>query len=121
MKPRSAKGKGRRLQNEVRDRLLKLFEGILEPDDIQAAIMGESGVDIKLSPKARELFPYSTECKNREKLNIWSAFQQAEENRKPGTAPIVVFKRNRSKTYVAMELEEFLKYIPLPPVLEDKK
>ena len=42
--------------------------------------MGESGEDIKLSPAARKLIPYSFECKNQEKLNIWEALSQAEEN-----------------------------------------
>ena len=118
MKARSAKSKGRRLQDEVQEKLLKLYENTLEPDDIKKAIMGESGTDIKLSPAARRMFPYSVECKNQEKINIWSALKQAEDNTLPGTAPLVVFRRNRSKTYVALELEEFLKLMLLPPSVE---
>ena len=49
MKSRSAKNKGKRLQNSFRDLLLETFTQ-LEPDDIRSAIMGESGEDIKLSP-----------------------------------------------------------------------
>ena len=79
MKSRSAKNKGKRLQNSVRDILLETFQQ-LEPDDIRSAIMGESGEDIKLSPAARKLIPYSFECKNQEKLNIWDSLIQAEEN-----------------------------------------
>ena len=41
MKSRSAKNKGKRLQNSVRDLLLETFNQ-LEPDDIRSAIMGES-------------------------------------------------------------------------------
>ena len=40
--------------------------------------MGDSGEDILLSPAARKLFPFSVECKNQEKLNIWSSLEQAE-------------------------------------------
>ena len=58
MKSRSAKNKGKRLQNNFRDLLLETFNQ-LEPDDIRSAIMGESGEDIKLSPAARKLIPYS--------------------------------------------------------------
>ena len=109
MRSRSRKNKGKRLQNKVRDILLEAFQD-LEQDDIRSAIMGESGEDIKLSPAARKLIPYSIECKNQEKLNIWSSLEQAEENANDST-PVLIFKRNRSKTYVTLELEEFLKII----------
>ena len=110
MKTRSGKAKGRRLQNKVRDVLLEHFSDKLEPDDIRTAIMGETGEDIKLSPAARRLIPYSFECKNQEKLNIWSSLEQAEEN-SGDYPPVLIFKRNRSKTYVTIELEEFMKLI----------
>ena len=110
MKTRSGKAKGRRLQNKVRDVLIEHFSDKLEPDDIKVAIMGESGEDIKLSPAARKLIPYSFECKNQEKLSIWSSLEQAEEN-SGDYPPVLIFKRNRSKTYVTIELEEFIKLI----------
>jgi len=109
MKASSSKAKGRRLQDFVRDRLRGLFTS-LEDDDIKAAIMGESGEDIKLSPAARKIIPYSFECKNQERLNIWSSLDQAEENSSDRT-PVLVFKRNRSKTYVAIEVDSFLNLI----------
>ena len=109
MKTRSAKNKGKRLQNKVRDILLETFD-TLEPDDIRSAVMGDSGEDIQLSPAARKLKPYSIECKNQEKLNIWSALEQAEDNSKDST-PVLIFKRNRSKTYAVLEIEEFIKLI----------
>ena len=110
MKTRSAKNKGKRLQNSVRDILLETFKEDLEPDDVKSAVMGDSGEDIQLSPAARKVIPYSIECKNQEKLNIWSALEQAEDNSKEST-PVLIFKRNRSKTYVTIELEEFIKLI----------
>ncbi|MBT4208553.1 hypothetical protein HOE22_09455 [Candidatus Woesearchaeota archaeon] len=109
MKTRSAKNKGKRLQNTVRDVLLETFD-TLEPDDIKSAIMGDSGEDIQLSPAARKLIPYSIECKNQEKLNIWSALEQAEGN-KGVSKPVLIFKRNRSKTYAVLELEDFVDLI----------
>ena len=109
MKPRSAKNKGKRLQNKVRDLLLEKFNQ-LEPDDVRSVTMGESGEDILLSPAARKLFPFSTECKNQEKLNIWSSLEQAETN-SGKHIPIVIFKRNRSKTYVALEFEKLLELL----------
>ena len=109
MKPRSAKNKGKRLQNKVRDLILEKFD-ILEPDDVRSITMGDSGEDILLSPAARSLFPYSVECKNQEKLNIWGALEQAEENSGNHT-PLVIFKRNRTKTYAVLELDKLLELL----------
>ena len=116
MSAKSSKAKGRRLQNFVRDALRYVFIDKLtklpklEEDDIKSQTMGMCGEDIVLSPAAKKLIPYSFECKNVEKLNIWSALEQAETNC-DGRTPIVVFKRNRSKTFVAIEFSEWLKTI----------
>ena len=110
MNTRTAKAKGRRLQNDIRDVLLEHFSEELEPDDICSQVMGMSGEHIVLSPAARKLIPYSFECKNQEKLSIWSSLEQAESN-SGDYPPVLIFKRNRSKTYVTLELEEFIKLI----------
>ena len=109
MKPRSAKNKGKRLQNNVRDLILEKFTQ-LEPDDVRSITMGDSGEDILLSPAARRLFPFSVECKNQEKLNIWSSLEQAEGN-SGNHPPLVIFKRNRTKTYAVLEFDELLKLL----------
>ena len=109
MKPRSAKNKGKRLQNKIHDIILEKFDS-LEPDDVRSITMGDSGEDILLSPAARRLFPFSVECKNQEKLNIWSALEQAEENSGDHT-PLVIFKRNRSKTYAVLEFDRLLELL----------
>ena len=109
MKTRSAKNKGKRLQNSVRDILLETFTE-LEQDDIKSTTMGESGEDIQLSPAARKLIPYAFECKTQEKLNIWSSLEQAEENAQSHT-PVLIFKRNRSKTYAVLEMKDFIDLI----------
>jgi len=109
MKTRSAKSKGRRLQNQVKEILLEAFTE-LESDDIRTAIMGETGEDIKLSPAARKQIPFSFECKNQEKINIWSSLEQAEEN-SGDSKPVLIFKRNRSKTYAVLEMEDFISLI----------
>lgn len=112
MRPSSAKAKGRRLQQWVRDTLLK-FAPSLQPDDIRSTSMGAGGEDLLLSPAARAVYPFSIECKNQEALNIWSALEQAEGNSEifdyPGRVPVVVFKRNKSKTYVALDFETFIR------------
>jgi hypothetical protein len=109
MKPRSAKNKGKRLQNKVRDVILEKFDK-LEPDDVRSITMGDAGEDILLSPAARRLFPFSVECKAQESLSIWSALEQAESNAGKHI-PLLVFKRNRSKTYAVLEFDKLLELL----------
>ena len=110
MNTRSRKNKGKRLQNKVRDLLLEQFKDVLEQDDVRSTTRGESGEDIQLSPAARKLIPYAIECKNQESLSIWKALEQAENNSN-GYEPLLIFKRNRSKTYVTMDIKEFLRLL----------
>ena len=109
MKSRSAKNKGKRLQNKVRDLILEKFQQ-LEEDDVRSTTMGDSGEDVLLSPAARKLFPFSVECKNQEKLNIWSSLEQAENNSGSYT-PLLIFKRNRTKTYAVIEFKRLLELL----------
>jgi len=106
---RSRKSKGKKLQKEVQNLLLEKTNHIgLVDGDIQNTIMGESGRDIKLSPAAENVIPFDIECKNTESLNVWNALTQAEENTKSNRIPLLVFRRNRSKTYAVIELEKLL-------------
>lgn len=107
MKPRSAKNKGVRLQNEVTEYLYKIYSQ-LEPGDIKPAMMSESGVDIKLSPAAKKVIPFAIECKNVEKFNRNSAIKQSELNSSEGRISLVVFKKNYSKTYAIISLEDLI-------------
>ena len=115
-KIKSSKAKGRRLQNYVRDRLRDVFIKEwtllprLEEDDIKSQTMGMTGEDIILSPAAREIIPYSFECKNQERISIWRAIQQAEDNSKL-REPVVVIKRNGSNVYAVTRFVELLRLI----------
>tara|TARA_R110002051_G_scaffold175333_1_gene245327 strand:+ start:154 stop:507 length:354 start_codon:yes stop_codon:yes gene_type:complete len=109
MNTRSSKAKGRRLQNQIRDILRETFPK-LEEDDIKSQTMGMTGEDIVLSPAAKKEIPYSFECKNVERLNIWQAIEQSESNCESRT-PVVVMKRNRSETYVVFNLNKFIDLI----------
>lgn len=110
MKTSSAKAKGRRLQQYVRDLILQAFP-VLEDDDVRSTSMGASGEDLLLSPAARKLFPFSVECKNQEKISIWDSLAQCEMNAKEGVSPLLVFKRNHSKTYACIELDTLIKLL----------
>ena len=117
MSAKSSKAKGRRLQNWVRDKLKLAFitnwtkVPRLEDDDIKSQTMGMTGEDIILSPAARKIIPYSFECKNVERLNIWSAITQAETNAPEDCTPVTIIKRNHSKVYVIIEFDAWIKNI----------
>ena len=106
MKPQSAKAKGRRLQQQFRELLIE--ELGIHPEDIESRSMGAGGEDLIMARAAREKFPYSIECKNVEKLNVWEAYKQASENSKD-YEPIVVMKKNNHKTLVVLDAEKFVK------------
>ena len=107
----SRKAKGRRLQQEVRDLLREKYKDILEPLDIMSTIMGDKGVDIKLSPAARKVIPFNIECKNQETMTMWQWLLQSEANGEPGRIPLLVFTRNRSDTYISMKLSDLLELV----------
>ena len=106
MKPQSAKAKGRRLQQQFRELLIE--ELGIHPEDIESRSMGAGGEDLIMARAARQKFPYSIECKNVEKLNVWEAYKQAEENSKD-YEPVVVMKKNNHKTLVVLDAEFFVK------------
>ena len=107
--PKSSKAKGRRLQNLVRDTLRELYPE-LHPDDIKSQTMGMPGEDIVLSPAARKVIPYSFECKNKERLDIWKSLEQALEN-SGSRQPVLIIKRNRTRVYAVIEYDAFLDII----------
>ena len=94
----------------MRDELRQAFPE-LEEDDIKSQTMGMTGEDIVLSPQARKAIPYSFECKNVERLQFWSAVEQAEANCKEGCSPVVVVKKNRKDPYIAIGFGVFLEMI----------
>ena len=108
MTPQSAKAKGRKLQQLVRDALIKTFD--LKADDVRSTSMGAGGEDVQLSSYARLRFPYSVECKNNAKHAVYKLYQQAVEN-SGGHTPLLVIKQNLSKPLAVLDFEDFLKLV----------
>lgn len=95
----------------LRDFVLKVFT-TLEPDDVRSTPMGVNGEDLMLSPAARKKFPYSVECKNVEKLNIWDAIKQLRGFAgKSDYTPLVVFKKNNEEPFAAVPLAHFMELL----------
>ena len=109
MNNKSRKQKGRRLQNHLRDRLLKAFPH-LKAEDIKVAIMSEQGPDIKLSRIAKKLIPYQWECKNQEKMKtIYQWFNQCR--RHGNLEPILVIKQNSREELAVLRLDQLIDLI----------
>jgi hypothetical protein len=106
MKTSSAKSKGRRFQQWVRDQLIESLN--VHPEDVESRSMGAGGEDLIMARAARKKFPYSIECKNQEKVNIWDAYDQAQEN-SGDYEPIVVLKRNNTKPLVLIDADYFVR------------
>ena len=109
MNTQSAKAKGRRLQQTVRDLILETWND-LEEDDVRSTSMGAAGMDVQLSPAAQKKFPFAVECKNVEKLNVYNAYEQATANCGK-LEPLLVMKKNRKKPLVVMDLESFIQLV----------
>ena len=108
MKTQSRKAKGRRLQNQFMQLLIEKLE--IDPEDIESRSMGAGGEDLIMSKAARNKFPYSVECKNQERMNIWSAWEQANNN-KGIYEPLVVIKKNGVNPLIVVDAENFLEMI----------
>ena len=108
MKTASAKAKGRRLQQWVRDLILHNHRS-LEPDDVKSTSMGAGGEDVQLSPAARRLLPVSIECKSRASYAFYKDYDQAVVNCPKGSEPILVAKANHRSPVVIVDAEYFFK------------
>lgn len=96
------------------ERISQVFDipwGLDEDFEIRSREMGQRGVDVILSPRVREMFPYSIECKNQEKWSIQADVEQAKKNTKDGTDWLLVYKKNGSKPVVVLDAAVFMKLI----------
>ena len=110
MKAKSAKAKGRKFQQQIAEGIANthgLTHG--KDEDCESRGMGQCGTDVRLSKRAKELFPYSVECKCQERLNFWDAINQARTNVLEDTDWLLVVKRNRETPVAILDWEVFLK------------
>ena len=105
----SLKAKGRRLQQIIVMMILDCFPS-LQPDDVRSTPMGVGGEDVQLSPKAREFFPNSVECKNNERPSLRRAWDQTVANAKKYN-PLLFVTWNRGEVLVVMKASHYFKLI----------
>jgi len=112
IKVSSAKAKGRNLQKWAVEKIAKLLNYELpeNKDDshIRSREMGQSGVDVVLSKKAKLKFPFAVECKNQEQINLPSFFEQAKANSNDKIKPLLIVKNKKLKEpLIIMEWDTF--------------
>jgi hypothetical protein len=109
LKPRSAKAKGKRLQNWTRDLLLENFP--LEKDDVRSTTMGDTGEDVQLSPRARQLIPFQIECKNKAHVSVYSWYSQARTH--GPHEPLLVIKEDDAEPLVVVDAKTFFNLLKI--------
>lgn len=108
MKPQSAKNKGRKLQQWVRDTILEI-NSELARDDVRSTSMGAGGEDVLLSQAARKLVPFQIECKNKREVAVCNWYEQAREH--GPHEPIVVVKQDHSDPLVVVDAKLFFQLV----------
>ena len=115
MSPRSAKAKGRKLQNWVVEKLLDTFKGLTNLD-IRSTPMGVNGVDVQLSTAAYKKFPYDIECKNTERMTTLYNYYEQAISHETGGEPLLIVKMNHKKPLAIMDAEHFIKVVSCRPI-----
>ena len=107
---KSRRAKSSRLQNLVRDKILKAFKPHLGKKDVQTPPNGINGPDIILSRIAKKLCPYNFEVKNRNQMKgVYDWYKQSGKNTK--LEPVVVMKMNTRSPLVVIDLDAFIDLI----------
>lgn len=108
--PKTRKAKGRNFQNWVVKSILDSNPQLTDRD-VRGAVMGEKGVDVKLSEEGLRVFPYSVECKAVESINVWECWKQAQANKEKNTQPILFIKRNHTDPIVVVDASYFIELV----------
>lgn len=82
----------------------------LTANDVRSTSMGVSGRDVQLSEAALRMFPYSIECKSRNRIAVYKDYEQAVSNAQQ-EVPLLVIKQNGSKPLAVMDLEHFMEIV----------
>jgi len=110
MQTKSAKAKGRRLQNWIRNLLLCWLPDVNGDEDVTVAIMGEKGVDVKIVSGLQQFFPFKIECKSQKDgfSALYKAYKQCKNH--PGKGePLVFIKQDRQRPLAVLDAEYFIK------------
>ena len=111
LKTSSAKAKGRRLQQKIRNDLRELGKDYgLTAGDVESRSMGCFGVDVILSPAGLKVFPFDIEAKNQESINLCTTFwKHYRKYEKTKYLKMLVHCKNHSEPTVTIRWKDLLK------------
>lgn len=109
MKPQSAKAKGRKFQQLCRDKIIEVLKPYgVEPGDVKSTSMGAGGIDVQLSPFAKQFLPIAVECKSHKSMAIYKLYEQAEAYSEEGE-PVLFVKANHKKPLAVIDIDYYFK------------
>jgi hypothetical protein len=104
------KAKGRSLIVEIKAWLHTQFPEFSDAD-IVVPTTSQPGMDLKLSPAIRKLFPYAIEGKRTEALAQDYRFMTQAADNAEGLTPLVIMRGNHKPALVMMYLTDFEKLL----------
>jgi hypothetical protein len=119
---RANKNKGRRLQKDAVDLILKHFP-TLNKDDVRSTPMGMTGADVLLSQEGKRLLPFSIECKNQENRGykgVYRAYEQAQTHYESLEA-VAIIKENGRKPLAVLSPDYLFQLQAKVAYLENNK
>ena len=101
--------KGRKLQNLLREKILKTFRH-LRKSDVRVAGTGVNGPDLRLSRIAKRLCPFQFECKAQNRLKtVWKWKKQSEKN--TNLDGVLIMRMNGKNPLVVIDMDLFFDLI----------
>ena len=114
----NAKQKGNKFERLIANMLNKKFGTNVRRTPLSGG-MSFKGDIIDIDQKSI-LSRFSFECKNQEKLNIWKALEQCENDCERYKEPVVVFTRNYKTEYACMRFEDWMNLVKELEELKNK-
>ena len=109
MSPKYNTRKGRKLQNLVREKILKTFRH-LKKADVQVAGTGANGPDIRLSRIAKRLCCYQFEVKSQQRMKtIYKWKKQSEKN--TNLDGVLIMRMNKKDPLAVINMDLFFDLI----------
>jgi len=112
---RGARIKGKNFEREVAKQLSDWYSTIKGKDIKLRRVPNSGGLNIKGDIMTEDItemieFPFHLELKCQERFNVRDYYKQAEFDAPKNKIPTVVFSRNRDKTFIMMDIEDFMKF-----------
>lgn len=105
----NSQDKGKRFERKIARLLNKKFDTNVRRTP-QSGGMSFKGDIIDIDPDSI-LFDFHWELKNQERLNIWKALRQAENDKRMGKTEVVVFTKNHADDFAALKFSDLLRLL----------